>query len=296
MKTITIFTPTYNRAYLLPKLYNSLINQSSKDFVWMIIDDGSSDNTKELVQQWQSENKIEILYHYKENGGMHTGHNLAIRLIDTELNVCIDSDDYMPVDAVAKIIDFWNINKSDKYAGILGLDAFEDGRIVSGKKFPPSINSGKYSLLSKNYGLKGDVKFIYRTEVLKKYEEYPVFEGERLTPLGYKYRIIDQDYNMLFLNEVVCIVEYMPDGSSHTIYKQYFQSPKGFKHSRYYTIKYAADFKEKIVQTAHFIKESMITKEYNFFRNNPAKLLSIMVLPIGVSMYFYLKNKIKNNG
>ena len=97
MKTITIFTPTYNRAYLLPQLYNSLIEQTNKDFIWLVIDDGSNDNTKELIKNWQQKNKISIQYIYQENQGMHGAHNTAYKNIDTELNTCIDSDDYMPM-------------------------------------------------------------------------------------------------------------------------------------------------------------------------------------------------------
>lgn len=292
MKSITVFTPTFNRAHLLPRLYESLCNQSSKDFVWLIIDDGSSDGTEELVKEWMNQNKIEIQYHWKKNGGMHTGHNLAYRLIQTELNMCIDSDDLVPEKAIEKILAFWAANKAENYAGILGLDAFADGRIVSGEKFPAGVKSGKYYLLKRDYGLKGDIKFVYRTDVVKKYPEYPVFEGERLTPLGYKYRLIDQDYDMLFLNEVLCQVEYMEDGSSKSIIKQYFQSPRGFKHSRYATMKYAATFKEKVIQTGHFIKESLISKEYNIFKNNPEKLLTLLTLPLGIGMYFYFKQKL----
>ena len=97
MATLTVFTPTYNRAYILQRCYESLVRQTSKDFIWLIIDDGSTDNTKSLVDQWIKEkNEFEIKYVYKENGGMHTGHNKAYELIDTELKVCIDSDDFMP--------------------------------------------------------------------------------------------------------------------------------------------------------------------------------------------------------
>ncbi len=99
-KTLTVFTPTYNRAFCLGNLYNSLKKQTSNNFKWLIIDDGSNDNTKELVNTWMLENKIQIMYQYQENQGMHGAHNTAYSLIDTELNVCIDSDDYMPIDAV----------------------------------------------------------------------------------------------------------------------------------------------------------------------------------------------------
>lgn len=296
MKTLTIFTPTYNREELLAKLYKSLCNQTSKDFIWMVIDDGSTDKTRELVQKWKEENLIEIEYYYKENGGMHTGHNLALKLIQTELNMCIDSDDYMPTEAVGKLLYFWEINKNDNYAGILGLDSFENGNLVSGKPFPTNIKSGKYFLLKKKYGLRGDVKFVYRTDVIKRYPDYPVFDGEKLTPLGYKYRIIDQHYDMLFFNEVLCIVEYMPDGSSKTITKQYFQSPNGFRHSRLYTMKYSADLKEKFIQSMHFVKESIISKNYNIYTNNSEKFIVTIAIPFGILLYLYLKLKLKRNG
>ena len=85
-KSLTVFTPTFNRAYCLGQLYTSLVNQTNHDFVWMIIDDGSSDTTKELVQSWIDEQKIEINYLYKENGGMHSAHNVAYQNITTWLN------------------------------------------------------------------------------------------------------------------------------------------------------------------------------------------------------------------
>ena len=107
MKVLTVFTPTYNRAYCLHQCYESLVRQTCKDFVWMIIDDGSTDNTKDLVDQWLKNNLIDIEYIWQENQGMHGAHNTAYDSIKTELNVCIDSDDYMPDDAVEKIISMW---------------------------------------------------------------------------------------------------------------------------------------------------------------------------------------------
>ena len=128
--TLTVFTPTYNRAYILGRCYESLKRQTCKDFVWLIIDDGSTDNTRELVDRWIQENKVPIKYHYQENQGMHGAHNTAYELIDTELNVCIDSDDYMADDAVEKIISFWRRHGNEKTAGIIALDSYTDGRII----------------------------------------------------------------------------------------------------------------------------------------------------------------------
>ena len=105
MATITVFTPAYNRAKTLPRTYSSLVKQDCKDFVWLIVDDGSTDETGELVKKWkQADNGFEIRYIYKENGGMHTAHNTAYENIDTELNVCIDSDDCLAEGAIKKIV------------------------------------------------------------------------------------------------------------------------------------------------------------------------------------------------
>ena len=129
-KMLTVFTPAYNRAHTIGRTYESLCRQTCQDFEWLVIDDGSSDHTKELVEGWIKENKIPIRYIYQNNQGMHGAHNTAYRNIHTELNTCIDSDDYMPDDAVEKIISFWNQYGSDKYAGFIGLDRADSGDII----------------------------------------------------------------------------------------------------------------------------------------------------------------------
>lgn len=287
MKTITVFTPTYNRSYCLHQLYESLCRQSNQDFEWLLIDDGSTDNTKQLVNEWILENKISIKYTYKDNGGMHTGHNLALSLIKTELNVCIDSDDYLTDNAVEMILDFWNKNKSTDFAGILGLNSYRDGKLVSNKRFPTDIKSGKYAQLKNKYGIVGDVKFVYVTEIIKKYENYPVFNNENFTPLGYKYALIDQKYDMLFLNEILCTVEYMEDGSTKNIFKQYFRNPKGFAYSRKKSFLSLYTTKEQFITAVHLIAESLLAKD-SPFKENPRKILTILASPLGVLLYFYI--------
>jgi glycosyltransferase involved in cell wall biosynthesis len=291
MKTLTVFTTTYNRAYCLHQLYESLCNQTSNDFEWLIIDDGSTDRTKELVDNWISENKISIQYFYKQNGGMHTGHNKAIEIIETELNVCIDSDDFMPIDAVEKINTFWEENKNEKYAGILGLDIYKDGSLASNKKFPSGLKAGKYSQLYGKYNLKGDIKFVYKTKVLRGYPKYPVFENENFVPLGYKYLLIDQDYDMLFLNEPLCVVEYLPDGSTMNMIKQYFRNPKGFLHERNIRMVYSYTFKERFKNAIHFVSTSIMLKRMDYLKKSNNKVLTLIATPFGILLYFYLKIK-----
>ena len=155
MKTLTVFTPAYNRSNTLVRTYESLCRQTSKDFCWLIIDDGSIDDTKEIVLKWIQENKIDIRYIYQNNQGMHGAHNTAYRNIHTELNTCIDSDDYMPDDAVEKIISYWKKN---------------------GSKFPEQVKETTLKAFYEGGGT-GDKKLVYRTDVIKKYPEYPIFEG-----------------------------------------------------------------------------------------------------------------------
>ena len=167
-KTITVFTPAYNRADTLNRGYQALCRQTLKDFVWIIIDDGSTDNTKEVVAKWKQENNgFEIRYIYKKNGGLHTGYNVAIANADTELMMCVDSDDYLPDDAIERIVNFWRENGSDKYAGIVGLDYDLQGHVI-GDPLPDQKSVNLIDLLIGKYPIhNGDRKNIVRTELYK---------------------------------------------------------------------------------------------------------------------------------
>ena len=291
MATLTVFTPTYNRAYILNQCYESLVRQSCKDFIWLIIDDGSTDNTKELVEEWmKNDNKFEIRYHYKKNGGMHTGHNAAYELIDTELNVCIDSDDFMPDNAVELIVNFWREYGSDKYSGIVALDIYKNGEVI-GCKLPDK----KSTTLSGFYdnGGQGDKKLIYRTEVINKYPSYPEFKGEKFVPLDYKYLLADQDYELLIMNEAVCVVEYMEDGSSKNMFRQYYKNPRGFSFMRKVHMIYDKKFINKFKNCIHYVSSSFISKNKEFISESPNKLMTIFSIPFGAILYLLIKHNNK---
>ena len=275
MALLTVFTPAYNRAHTLPRTYESLLAQSCKDFVWLIVDDGSADNTGELVRSWQEQdNGFEIRYIYKENGGMHTAHNTAYENIDTELNTCIDSDDCLAPGAVEKILGKWEQVRDQGYAGIIALDSDMDGNII-GKGFPDGMTEttlmGYYAA-----GGSGDKKLIYRTDVINSYPPYPVFEGERYVALAYKYRLIDQDYKLAVLGEVVCNVDYQPDGHSTGMWKEYVRSPRGFAEWRKLCMKYPESKKRLVVDCIHYVAESLIDGEKHFIRESPRKVLTIL--------------------
>lgn len=283
MATLTVFTPTYNRAYVLKQCYDSLCRQTCKDFVWLIVDDGSSDNTKEIVDEWMAnDNGFEIRYVYKQNGGMHTGHNKAYELIDTELNVCIDSDDFMPDDAVELIVNFWEENKDSNYSGIIALDVYKNGQVI-GKELP----NKKSTTLSGYYknGGQGDKKLIYRTEIINKYPPYPEFEGEKFVPLDYKYLLADQDYELLMMNRPVCVVEYMEDGSSKNMLRQYYKNPRGFAFMRKVSMKYDTGFLKNFKTCIHYVSSSFISKNRKFVKESPRKGMTVLATPFGFALY-----------
>ena len=290
MPFLTIFTPAYNRAHTLPRTYESLLQQDCKDFIWMIIDDGSSDHTAELVQNWKNQdNGFEICYIYKENGGMHTAHNTAYEHINTELNVCIDSDDKMAIGAVHKILEKWNQVRDQGYAGIIGLDADFDGNII-GQDFAKGM---KETTLMGYYaaGGTGDKKLVYRTDVINQYPPYPVFEGEKYVALAYKYRLIDQKYKLAVLNEALCNVEYQPDGSSNSMLKQYLKNPKGFAFWRKVCMKYPESNKRIFLDCIHYVSSSLISQNIHFIKESPRKIQTILAIPFGMLLTAYIKVK-----
>lgn len=293
-KTLTIFTPAYNRAHTIGRTYESLCRQTSKDFCWLVVDDGSVDNTKELVGKWIKEDKIPIRYIYQQNQGMHGAHNTAYRNIDTELNTCIDSDDYMPDDAVEKSLSFWRQYGSDTVAGIIGLDATKDGKVI-GAKFPKDLKTTTLRNYYENLHGSGDKKIIYRTEVIKKYPQYPLFEGESYVGLAYLYNMIDDDYELLVSNDVYAIVEYQDDGSSRGMWHQYWKNPKGFAFLRKFDMIQTKSWKRKIRDNIHYVSHSIRSKNNRFLMESPMKWLTFFCVVPGIILYYINKNKVKKN-
>jgi glycosyltransferase involved in cell wall biosynthesis len=289
MNLITVFTPTYNRAYTLHKCYESLKKQSNKSFEWLIIDDGSTDNTKELVTKWKNEGFVSIRYIYKENGGMHSGYNIAYENITTELAVCIDSDDYMIDDAIETIISFWEKNKDDGIAGIVGLNITQDGNLI-GKPLPELKKMKVYDYYNR-LGGKGDKKMVYRTDVIRPFRS-PEFKGERLFPTAYKYFMVDLNYDMLVLNKPLCVVEYMPDGFTNNIIKQYKKNLNSFIFYRKFILTYPnATLFHKYKFSIHYVAECLLAKQKNWLVDSPDKKLTLLALPLGILLYIYIKYK-----
>lgn len=261
----------------------------------MIIDDGSTDNPYETIKTWLDvDNGFEIKYIYKENGGMHTAHNTAYENIDTELNVCIDSDDYMPDNAIELIEKCWNANKDKGYAGIIALDFADSTNKVIGKILPVDKESTTLMGYYNNGGV-GDKKLIYRTDIITATPPYPIFDNEKYVALAYKYHIIDEKYELKILNECVCMVEYQLDGSSTNMYRQYIKNPKGFAFWRKEQMKHSINIKQKFKACIHYVSSSLMARNKYFVKESPQKILTVLALPFGFALKLLINKKSKRS-
>ena len=289
-KLITVFTPTYNRKQCIDKCYQSLCNQSSFNFEWLVIDDGSNDDTGSLIKQWQREQKnFVIRYFWKRNGGLHSAYNKGIELARTELFVCIDSDDWMPEDAIEKIETIWKKINNKNYAGIMGIDCYQNG-ICVGDKFPEDIQEMYLYEKMTKYHLNGDKKIIHRTAWLKEVAPMPSFQDEKYFNPSYMMYQLDKFGKLYVVNECLCIVDYQPDGMSSNIYMQYRNSPNSFAETRKLYLSFPEQSIEfRFRQYIHYISSCILAKNLKRgIQEAPEKWMAVIAIPFG----WILKNLI----
>lgn len=233
---ITVFTPTYNRAYLLPRLYKSLKLQTCQDFEWIIVDDGSTDDTEEVVQEWlQPEGGENILnpldgirgsmrYIKQPNGGKHRAINRGVQEARGELFFIVDSDDSLPIESIATIIKYYSQVKDDNsYGGVCGYMANHDGTsIYSGYK--QEILDCTSLELRYKYHIKGDMAEVFRTDVLKEIP-FPEIDEERFCPEALVWNRIAQKYKLRVFNSVIYYRDYLPGGLTDKIVAIRMNSP-----------------------------------------------------------------------
>lgn len=292
-KTLTVFTPTFNRRELLTRCYESMCRQTNKDFVWMIVDDGSTDDTKKFADEWKKNSDLEIRYIYKDNGGLHTAYNVAIENIDTELCVCIDSDDFMPDNAVELILNFWDKYGSDEYAGIVGLDFNLDGKVI-GDPLPNQKTVNLIDLFIGKYGIvNGDRTNVIRTELYKTVAPMKVFPNEKNFNPHYMHLQISDNYDFLVLNENLRFVDYQSDGMTNSMLKQYKSSPNSFAEIRKLYLSFSGtSLKFKIKHSIHLVSSCILAHKLSFaFDESPYPIISALVLPLGVALSVFVRYK-----
>lgn len=327
MEKLTVFTPTYNRKHTIGRTFDSLMGQSSLDFRWLIIDDGSSDGTCEWVKSlgriitdsgprfdWMGrivseaghdyftieidrlgKTPLMVDYVYKPNGGLYTGYNVAYALIRTELCVCIDSDDYMPYDAVEKILKIWAEHEKDKskFGGIVGLDFNVVDHQPIGGFFPERIDSAFFQDL--HHG--GDTKQVMRTELMRQVAPQIGFEGEKDFNPYYMLMQICDKYPLIVINENLCWVEYQTSGDSMSagIWRQYIRSPRSYAKYRITQIQmeHGNSISSRIRLNIHYVSACILSHDRMWLKKSPSKVMSFFVAPLGwiLSLVIRYKNR-----
>ena len=223
---ITIMTPTYNRAYVLPRLYDSLCQQTRQDFEWLVIDDGSTDGTAELIFDYRVKSDFSINYYYKENGGKHRAINEGVVHATGDWIIIVDSDDLLTGDAVAKLYDVMN-HIGSEFVGMCFRRTTLSGHII-GISDPAWIKSIVMQPIMAGHVLKADLAYVFRTNVMRECP-FPEFPGEKFVPELYIWnKIADIGKIVFYVDQVIYLCEYLPDGYTSNFKKNLRSNPCGF--------------------------------------------------------------------
>lgn len=224
---ITVLTPTYNRAHTLPVLYKSLLEQTSNDFEWLVVDDGSVDNTESLILGYIAEGKIDVRYIKQENGGKHRALNRGIAAIDSVLTIIVDSDDYLSDDAIETILKYYEkYEENEMIAGFSFLKAYSSTRSVIGDNYPQEEFEDNYIECRIKKDVKGDKAEVFYTDILKKYN-FTEFENEKFLSEDVVWIEMAKSYDMVYINKPIYFCEYLEGGLSKSDKKIKFNSPLG---------------------------------------------------------------------
>lgn len=247
---ITVFTPTYNRGHLLNRLYESLIKQRYKSFEWIIVDDGSTDGTQNIVSSLilghdNIQGGFPIRYFKKENGGKHTAINLGVEYAEGELFFIADSDDFLPKDSLQIVHEEWSKIKHDgTFLGVCGIDADLNGKII-GSGLPKEYIDCHAWDLSPVYKVTGDLKEVFRTDVLRLFP-FPEIKGEKFCPEVLVWFRMARNYKMRFFNRIIYIADYQQNGITSSITRLRMNSPIGSMLTYTELVHYPIPFKDKL--------------------------------------------------
>jgi glycosyltransferase involved in cell wall biosynthesis len=286
--TITVVTPTYNRGYVLERVYQSLLTQTFQDLEWIVVDDGSTDGTEALVAGWIAEGKLDLTYRRQENTGQYAAVNRGVEIARGEFITLLDSDDWFLPDTLQALLDIWyGIPEADRpgFSGAVGLCAYEDGRIV-GDEYPEDPLDCDQAELYYLHGVQGDKHSLLRTEVLKAYP-FP-FEGEVVWP-GIVWNRMALKYKERHVNRVVKILDYQDTGLSNRALEIQVGSPLPMK--QYYLeelrLPHRLPLRRRLRTTANYSRWSLHCEIGlgQQFRDAPSKLGWAALLPVGVAVY-----------
>ena len=284
---ITVLTPTFNRGGRLQSLWDSLQKQTVKDFEWLVVDDGSTDGTKDLITQLQEKSDFPIRYIYKNNGGKHTALNVGIQTICSELTFIVDSDDCVTDDAIESILKIHKKYRSqNNICGYAFLRAFPDGK-VNGKKFDVDEKIGFYIDVRVNGDDTGaDKAEVFKTHCLKEFP-FPEYPNEKFLGEDLVWVRMARKYEMVHINKAIYVGNYLEDGLTNNRRKHNIASPIGCMHR-------AEEFMEPDLKTRYRIKGGLQYIVYGRFagvkvvdliRKSKHKVLATVCTPGGLFLH-----------
>lgn len=290
---ITVFTPAYNRAHLLGKLYESLKKQSFKDFEWLVVDDGSTDNTEELISQFIDEEIVDITYHRQENGGKHRAINKGVDIAEGLLFFIVDSDDYLTENALETIAKNWDaITDKSKYCGVSGLRGFTTNKVIGTCHKDYIIDCSILDYRYK-YGIKGDKAEAFVTEILRN-NKFPEIPGENFIGEAIVWNCLGSKYLMRWVNEIIYICKYLDDGLTKSFTRLRIKNYQGTLLLYSSNLKYDIPFKYRlrnIINYYRFLFHSGLDKSGHVLEINVfANLVGIIG---GGIMFLYDRNRLK---
>ncbi|MGN4240621.1 glycosyltransferase family 2 protein [Staphylococcus equorum] len=285
MSSLTIFTPTYNRAHTLSRLFQSLINQTSHDFEWLIVDDGSTDDTEQLVSTFKT-NKFRIRYIKQANQGKHVATNLGLKSAEGELFTCLDSDDWFHTEAVEYFLRKFKNNP--KMNALITLDMFENG-IVVGERLPETATVNWVDLRYK-HAVKGDKCYVFRTSIVR-HMTFPQHGNSQHMPPSYQLFDFSKIYVCHLANVRTKYVEYLEDGISSKVKVNYFKSAENYCEYRKFAHSQLPNISEKLKNILLYDISWIDTKlNPDFkFKNKISLLASLLCLPLSAMLYVYYK-------
>lgn len=293
---ITIFTPTYNRAHTLPALYNSLVEQiTNYSFEWLIIDDGSSDNTSEIINEWIKEDKITINYYKVPNGGKPRAINKAVEWARSPFLFIVDSDDYLADNSIVEFMasECEKIKDDITFVGVGGLRGHSITAPLKQPKFDGFVDAT--DLERAQYGLNFDCNEVYKVDILRKYP-FKVWEGENFTP---EQIVLDDmaldGYKLRWHNRVIVISEYLEDGLTKGAWNLIKKNPMGYAMLYDHKLKYHYRLKDRIYDVIQMVAQSIIGRNPLYFVQSNAPILASICYPLGICVAIRRKIQYRKN-
>ena len=278
---ITVLTPTYNRAKLLERLYQSLCQQTYQDFEWIVVNDGSKDNTDEVVQSFVAEKKINIIYIKQENGGKHRAVNRGVKEAKGELLFIADSDDWLLPNSLETVAEMYqDIANDHLFAGVCGLDVYADGTVIGGG-MPQDVIDCNAIDIRMIYHVGGDLKEVFKTDVLREIP-FPEIVGESFCPEVAVWNRIAKKYKLRYFNKPIYMVEYQPEGITSNITKARMKSPIASTTCYQEMMEFDIPLKTKIRSAINYWRFRSCGSPHKF---PPLPLKWLWTMPIGWAMH-----------